>query len=167
MSDKKTQEERKPKKFILNLTDKECDNFCLMAAKKGVSLEEILEDFIGNLATESEKQESIETRRASHAANEYFDRAYYAYQDKDATFLRWLVNVGKYNDVISELKRLASTNASLDFERIKEAQLEILYQRYQAEERNKADKEYIEELMDIWNFEKWRDSFRAEGSQPN
>ena len=49
MNNMKPQEERKPKNIILNLSDNESDQLCLIAAQKGISPEKLLEDFIGNL----------------------------------------------------------------------------------------------------------------------
>ena len=163
MNNMKPQEERKPKNIILNLSDNESDQLCLIAAQKGISPEKLLEDFIGNLVDVHNRQESNESRLACRLANEYLDRACYAYKDKDVSFLQWLANSGDLEGVIENLDKIANSDEELDFTRVREGKIDVLYQKYQTGERYGVDKEYTEELLDVWDFVKRRDRLREKG----
>lgn len=78
----------------LTLSDFEVESLCRTAAAAGTTVEEILEDFIGNLVGGYHYKGSDEGRLAS----EYFERNIYSFYN-DESYLQWLANYGDLEEL--------------------------------------------------------------------
>ena len=84
----------KSRQINLTLSDFEVDSLCREASSRGTTVEEILEDFVGNLVGGYHYRGSDEGRLAS----EYLDRVIYSFDD-DESYLQWLANYGDLEEL--------------------------------------------------------------------
>lgn len=84
----------KSRQINLTLSDFEVDSLCREASSRGTTVEEILEDFVGNLVGGYHYRGSDEGRLAS----EYLDRVIYSFDD-DESYLQWLTNYGDLEEL--------------------------------------------------------------------
>lgn len=120
----------KSRQITLTLSDFEVDSICKEASSRGTTVEEILEDFVGNLVGGYHYRGSDESRLAS----EYLDRVIYSFDD-DETFLQWLSNYGNLEDV------------ALSFEAIEKESGKSKISRDEIEYQKQIIEEYLEEYL--------------------
>lgn len=159
----KEKETLKSRQINLTLSDFEVDSLCREASSRGTTVEEILEDFVGNLVGGYHYRGSDEGRLAS----EYLDRVIYSFDD-DETFLQWLSNYGNLEDVALSFEAIEDETGEDE-----DSQDEIEYQNQKIEESfeeylshigeeraNNTNRE--EELQRVKDFVQSRRSLRGQ-----
>ena len=76
----------KERNIVLNLSDKDCERISRKAATVGLTVSELLENFIGDLVAGTYSNGSDERT----IANEWFERCWFSLEP-DKSFLRYLI----------------------------------------------------------------------------
>lgn len=120
----------KARQINLTLSDFEVDALCRTAITVGATVEELLEDFIGNLVGGYHAGGSDEERLAV----EYFERVSYSFDNDDESYLQWLSNYGHWEE-IGRFEIIEEESGEDE-----DSREEIKHQRYKIEE---SFKEYL------------------------
>ncbi len=128
----------KPRTITLNLSDSDCERISIKAAEGGLTVEELLKNFIGDLTDGTYSNGSDERMYA----NEWFDRCGFAYT-ADKTMLKYIIgeSCGRL-EAVETVRRFLTVCAELDIAKEKYAE----YKENVTDED--FDKEYFQMLKD-------------------
>ncbi len=99
-----------PRNISINLSDADVDRLCNKVGSAGLTVPELLQNFIGDLVNGTYSNGSDERMYA----NEWFDRCWFG-MFPDKTFLRYLINNWKLDDVLDLWDDITTAQEELEY----------------------------------------------------
>lgn len=143
-------EEKRKRTVSLNLTDEDCKRLFEKAAAHGLTVPELLENFIADLICGAGTNGSDERDRAQA----WFDRCWFGMFPED-TFLKWLIEWGGgVDDFVTHYELLKEAEADLQEEEDKEVREAIQEEiDFQTEELQDYYNEYASGSKEPQNYD--------------
>lgn len=130
----------KARNFQLKLSDADVERIFLKAGEAGLSVSELLENFIGDLVGGTYSNGSDERDHAS----QWFDRCWFGMGLGEFTFLQWLISVWCVEDALGDWIRFLNYRENIII----------------LDEDDKADMENVKQSLDAY-FEEYKQQPQA------